>query len=607
MRLVFVLFSFLWVATAALADQRHALVIGIDNYDNVPSLKKAINDAEAVAAALDGLEFNVTSVIDADRRAFIRAVSKVAAAIQPGDEIVFFFAGHGVEVAGRNYLLPADVPDAVPGDEDYVIGESVAVDAILDMFQRRDARVSVLILDACRDNPFERDGTRSLGSQRGLARVDPPKGAFVLFSAGSGERALDRLSNNDPNPNSVFTRSLLPRLSKPGLTIRDLVMEVRLEVEELAKSVRHTQFPAYYDQMSGTFAFNPKSVVIDPDLDPEVLYASLVRNEDWDGLEEFAKRFPDHPRSANARATLSMISDRQFWRHARDADTREAYATYIAAFPNGLFIEEARKRMGDRRPQTEEVLSFAIFRNADVYGGDLTKDGIRGINQQQCQDLCAGNSASVAYSYVADERQWCWPKSSLGERSAKPGIISGIKQFGGAEVASNPVIVPQIPQPPVAEPSYQVQRSVDYPGGDIDGQDRRGISLNQCQDHCSRLTGCTAFSYVPRLRWCWPKHSIVQVAPDGDVISGFNPKLARLPGTRSATRSFTTFSNTDFLGRDLTEKGHRGVSLAGCEAICASDDRCQGYSYVHAKNWCWPKYGIGAISRSSGTTSGQKN
>lgn len=325
----FIAVSLLCLASIASAAERFALVVGIDNYENVSSLQKATNDAQAVSAALNEIGFMVTTLIDADRRTLNRTVSGFAAKIRPGDELVFYFAGHGVEVSGRNYLLPADVPSARPGDEEFVISESIAADRVLRVFQEQGARVTLLILDACRNNPFPSEGTRSLGGTRGLARMDPPQGAFILFSAGTGQTALDRLSNSDPNPNSVFTRALLPRLREQGMTIHDLVREVRNDVRELAESVQHNQFPAYYDQLSGVFSLNPGTVSsadpIEPqegttrqEADTKQIDPCEVARADWQvlsvtrspaALEEFARIYAGCPiYVAAARDRLNALS-----------------------------------------------------------------------------------------------------------------------------------------------------------------------------------------------------------------------------------------------------------------------------------------------------------
>lgn len=233
--------------------RRRALVVGVDTYANLEDLQKARNDARAVSNTLMGIGFDVTTLYDADRRQINGAVSTFANQIQPGEEVVFYFAGHGVEVDGRNYLLPADVPVVNLGDESYLTGESIAADRVLDIFQRQGARSTVMILDACRNNPFPSEGSRSVGGTRGLVRMDPPEGSFILYSAGAGQTALDRLSDDDQNPNSVFTRALIPLLEKPEMTLHTLAKEVRRDVQSLASQVNHDQFPAYYDQMSGEF------------------------------------------------------------------------------------------------------------------------------------------------------------------------------------------------------------------------------------------------------------------------------------------------------------------------------------------------------------------
>src|SRR6516225_64312 len=129
--------------------------------------------------------------------------------IEPGDTALFFFAGHGFEIHGQNYLLPTDVPLAAEGQEELVRDASFAVESIVDRLQAHGARVAILVLDACRNNPFERSGTRAIQGTRGLAPITPSEGVFVVFSAGAKQTALDRLSQSDPDPNSVFTRNFM--------------------------------------------------------------------------------------------------------------------------------------------------------------------------------------------------------------------------------------------------------------------------------------------------------------------------------------------------------------------------------------------------------------
>lgn len=246
------------------AQTRHAFVVGIDTYDNVASLAKARNDARSVATALEEVGFRTQLLIDVDETALLTELTRFSGQLDPGDEVVFYFAGHGVEINGRNYLLPADVPSVAPGQELVVTRGALPVSDVIDQFNARGVRLSLLILDACRDNPFETLGTRSLGRSVGLGREEAPEGTFVMFSAGAGQQALDRLSTDDPNPNSVFTRVLLPRLTQPGLPLRTMVREVRSEVRALGRSVAHEQFPAVYDQLDGAFTFVPVAALPDP-------------------------------------------------------------------------------------------------------------------------------------------------------------------------------------------------------------------------------------------------------------------------------------------------------------------------------------------------------
>jgi hypothetical protein len=241
------------LATASAAQQRRALVVGIDNYDNVNSLMKARNDATAIHAALEDAGVTSTLLLDPTWIGMVEALSDFTEQLGPGDEAIFFFAGHGVQIDGRNFLLMSDVPAVTPGDELLLTSQSLPVDVVLDEIRSQGTRAVMLILDACRDNPFPREGLRSIGGERGLAATEAPEGTFIMFSAGDGQTALDRLSDDDPDPNSVFTRSLLTYLDEPGLPVHEMARLVRSDVRELAATVGHPQFPAIYDQFDGIF------------------------------------------------------------------------------------------------------------------------------------------------------------------------------------------------------------------------------------------------------------------------------------------------------------------------------------------------------------------
>ena len=241
---------------AAFAAKRVAFVVGIDAYDNLPAqlqLKKAVGDAHAVGAALKGLGYEVIEADNVARLDFVRQWQQFLNRIDPGDEAAFFFAGHGVEIGGLNYLLPRDVPKVASGEEEVLKAGGLSLGDALDQVRQRKPQVSLYIVDACRDNPFVDAKGRGLGGTRGLARVEPPSGTFVMFSAGAGETALDRLSDDDSDPNSVYTRTLLPSLQTPGKSITEIARDVRRGVRDLANKVNHVQTPAYYDEVVGDF------------------------------------------------------------------------------------------------------------------------------------------------------------------------------------------------------------------------------------------------------------------------------------------------------------------------------------------------------------------
>lgn len=249
-------------ATPALAEKRVALAIGNDLYPNLPAdrqLKKAVNDATTIAGTLQSLGFDVIVGTNLGRQAMVDKLAEFTARLQPGDTAALFFAGHGVAIAGVNYLVPSDVPAVTEGAEARVRGASLAEPDLIAELQARSVRVALLVIDACRDNPFPRAAGRSIGNTRGLADAKPARGIFTLYSAGIGQTALDRLGGNDTAHNSVFTRIFAEQMKRPDLHLGDLAVEVRERVAELAlkatdergQPAPHEQTPAYYDQTLG--------------------------------------------------------------------------------------------------------------------------------------------------------------------------------------------------------------------------------------------------------------------------------------------------------------------------------------------------------------------
>ena len=238
-------------------SQRLALVVGNDAYENLPPLRKAVNDARAVGEALTKLGFDVTVLENASRRAINAKLVEFTGKVTPGDTALFFYAGHGVTMGGTNYLMPADTPAMSEGQEALIAAEGISADGILQQIQGRGAKVAMLVLDACRDNPFAKAGGRGVGGTRGLTLMTVPEGVFVLYSAGIGETALDRLNEEDADPNSVFTRTFVKLLGERGLTVHDIAKRTQHDVYQLAKSVSHSQMPAYYDQILGELTLLP--------------------------------------------------------------------------------------------------------------------------------------------------------------------------------------------------------------------------------------------------------------------------------------------------------------------------------------------------------------
>jgi hypothetical protein len=234
---------------------RRALLIGNDTYKYADVLKNAREDARAMAAELKGFGYEVTLRLDQSQKEMQATLRDFRESIKEGDEVLFYFSGHAVEIDGKNYLTPIDT---IGMNQNQLADDSIDLkSSVLDPFTRKKAKLTLALIDACRNNPFlKTSSTRSVvGGSKGLAPTTPATGQLIVYSAGSGQTALDRLGESDTQKNGLFTRVFLQEMKKVDLPIDRVIKNVRTEVVRLARTIGHDQVPAIYDEVVGDFYF----------------------------------------------------------------------------------------------------------------------------------------------------------------------------------------------------------------------------------------------------------------------------------------------------------------------------------------------------------------
>lgn len=305
-----------WVALLVLAPCAHArriaLVIGNDNYVHADKLVNAGNDANAMAQALQSAGFSVVRHRDLGREGLFKAVDSFVQGVARDDEVVVFFSGHGVQIDAAPYLLPVDIKADTPRQ---LTRDALPLDALVADLSK--ARYTLVVVDACRNNPFATRGLRNLGSERGLQPIEPPEGTAIIFSAGRGQAALDTLGQNDTERQGVFTREFLRQMNTPGLQVRDLLLKVRDAVEQKAATVNHKQRPALIDESRGMFFFYP----------PAATAAAGGRP----GLV--------------APVNEALAVEIAFWNSVQESGSAQELKLYLKRYPNGQFADLARARI----------------------------------------------------------------------------------------------------------------------------------------------------------------------------------------------------------------------------------------------------------------------
>ena len=301
---------------AARAERRVALIIGNSAYAHTPPLPNPRNDAEALAEVLGGLGFEVVEGLDLDRASTTRLLRAYADRLKGASVALFFYAGHGLQVDGINYLVPVD---ARLEEENDLPFEAVELSLVLRLMQRQ-VPTSLVFVDACRNNPLAQNLSRSMGKSRsvavgkGLARVSSGVGMLIAYATQPDAVAADGAGRHSP-----FTGALLKHIAAPGLEVRQVLSRVR---ERVVRESGGRQVPWDNSSLTGDFYFAAQQ--------PEAAQPAAA------------------PAAGQARAPAAVdpaLFDLTFWNSVEDSQDPADFQAYLQEFPGGRFARLARNRI----------------------------------------------------------------------------------------------------------------------------------------------------------------------------------------------------------------------------------------------------------------------
>jgi uncharacterized caspase-like protein len=315
-RVLGIVFFSLVLATSAYAEKRVALVIGNAGYQSVPRLGNPGADATAIGAALQRLGFTVRNETDVGFDAMRRALRDFARVTEGADFAVIYYAGHGMEVGGENYLVPVDAKLASDVDVPYeAIPLSLAMDAVAGARGTR-----LIILDACRNNPFlakMQVGAKSRSLGRGLARIEPDVGTLVAYAAKEGTTAEDGDAEHSP-----FAKALLQHIEEPGIDIQFLLREVR---DTVLEDTNGNQEPFTYGSLPG------RAVLLSPAKEPPPPPPARE-----------SQSAPPPPVPAAPETGDNIAAEVAYWNTVKDSGDRKLLESYLQEYPNGRFATLAK-------------------------------------------------------------------------------------------------------------------------------------------------------------------------------------------------------------------------------------------------------------------------
>jgi hypothetical protein len=308
------------IANAAAAESRVALVIGNSAYTgDLPALANPSNDAKLMVNALRSVGFEVVTATDANKEQMIAAIGEFRdKLLASGSQStgLFFYAGHGLQVAGENYLIPVDAK--IKAEKDVELA-SISADTVMKQMEFAEPAVKIIILDACRNNPLG-DGARSMS--RGLAKIETATtGTFIAYSTAPGKTAADGDGVNSP-----YTKALAETIAEPGLSIADVFQEVRTKV---LASTGNEQTPWDSSSLTGRFYFRA----------PDPNQAAGVT--------------PPPAAPTTSAAEEALKTEKTYWDSVKDSGDPDAIQLYLKKYPNGYFVDLANAKLGELKGGTK--------------------------------------------------------------------------------------------------------------------------------------------------------------------------------------------------------------------------------------------------------------
>jgi len=300
-------------APAIDGEQRVALVIGNGRYHSTAPLQNPPNDARLIGETLASLGFQVVGdgpLLDADRATMERAIRTFGKRLRGGAIGLFYYAGHGVQVDGENFLVPVSANIEDPADVKY---ELISVGYVLDEMRNAGNRLNIVILDACRNNPFGGHATRSY--TRGLAVMQAPAGTIISYATQPGATASDGDEKNSP-----FSRALAASFKKPGLGVFETFNDVGLAVKTATAGQQQPWFDT--SPIEGHFQFRAGSASVSPSPTPS---------------------------SSTAAVRDPAADERAFWESVRDSRNSAELNAYLNKYPHGTYAVLAHARLDDLR------------------------------------------------------------------------------------------------------------------------------------------------------------------------------------------------------------------------------------------------------------------